>query len=314
MQAQISVIIPIYNVEAYLQRCVESVLCQSYENLEIILVDDGSPDGCPQLCDMLATRDARIRVIHKENGGLSSARNAGIREASGDYIGFVDSDDYILPNMYATMLRAILEDASDLCICAFQHVDEGGNPLEGYGKSGFKREKLTREQAYERLNPLAFPDTYYVTAPNKLYRKELFGHMRFPEGRLHEDEFIAHHIFAACTSISIVEEAFYKYVQRGGSIMNDKPSIKRLDGVYALMDRYVFFKKEKYNTLSKIWLKAAYQKLIQYTRELGYGRYAAQLRPAVWAVMKELIRNGDLRAAKLALICLQSAITQKGKM
>ena len=111
----ISVIIPIYNVEAYLDECIASVIAQTYSNLEIILVDDGSPDNCPQMCDEWAAKDSRIRVIHKENGGLSDARNAGIDIATGEYIAFVDSDDWIVPEMYEKMLAALKTENAATC-------------------------------------------------------------------------------------------------------------------------------------------------------------------------------------------------------
>ena len=123
----ISVIVPIYNVEKYVNKCVGSIVNQTYTNLEIILVDDGSPDRCPEICDEWAKKDSRIKVIHKKNGGLSDARNAGMKIASGDYIAFVDSDDWIAPEMYERLLMAIKNDNSDIAACAVKMVWEDGS-------------------------------------------------------------------------------------------------------------------------------------------------------------------------------------------
>ena len=125
---KISVIVPVYKVEAYLDKCVRSIMDQTYRNLEIILVDDGSPDDCPAMCDAWAEKDSRIRVIHKENGGLSDARNAGMAVATGEYIGFIDSDDYIAPDMYRLLLERMTADGSDIAACGVEMVFEDGTP------------------------------------------------------------------------------------------------------------------------------------------------------------------------------------------
>ena len=118
----ISVVVPIYKVEEYLQRCVDSIINQTYKNLEIILVDDGSPDSCPKMCDNFAKQDKRIKVIHKINAGVSEARNTGLEYATGDYVGFIDSDDYIHPTMYEKLLNGIKKENSDICMCRFVNV------------------------------------------------------------------------------------------------------------------------------------------------------------------------------------------------
>ena len=122
----ITVIVPVYKVEKYLDRCVQSIVDQTYTNLEIILVDDGSPDNCPKMCDEWAKKDKRIKVIHKQNGGLSDARNAGLEKAKGKYVGFVDSDDYISPIMYEKLYKCIIDNQADMAMCGFSTVDEKG--------------------------------------------------------------------------------------------------------------------------------------------------------------------------------------------
>ena len=176
MSKLISVIIPIYKVEEFLDKCISSVVNQTYYNLEIILVDDGSPDNCPQMCDVWASRDNRINVIHKPNGGLSDARNAGIQIAKGDFIAFVDSDDWIAPNMYQMMVDAIEKENADICACgivvSYPESEKVLNIPEVVGDS-----KMILELIYN--------DTQYpVAAWNKLYRRECWENFRFPNGKI----------------------------------------------------------------------------------------------------------------------------------
>ena len=183
-QKLLSVIVPVYGVEIYLEKCVRSILAQTYRNLEIILVDDGSPDRCPEMCDAFAAEDERVVVIHKENGGLSSARNAGIEIARGEYIGFVDSDDYILPEMYSVMCNALCTQNADICICSYQKVDEEGKKI-ATGGSPIQNQMFTQKQILEKLGEAQ--NWYYVITPTKLYKAEILKKVRFEEGRLHED-------------------------------------------------------------------------------------------------------------------------------
>lgn len=261
--AKISVIVPVYKVEKYLCRCVDSLLQQTYPDLEIILVDDGSPDRCGQICDRYAEAHSHVRVVHKENGGLSSARNAGIAAATGDYIGFVDSDDYVEPEMYAKLYGALAANDADISLCSYTYVDEETGAVDEKMRqsSPVKDEVLSRIQALEKLNPAAEGNSFYVTAWNKLYKRELFRDCLFREGWIHEDEFLVHHIFSRCEKIATLAEPLYLYVQRMGSITNTGVNAKMLDGVYALYDRYAFFEKEGMRRLAKEALLAAEWKL-----------------------------------------------------
>ncbi len=238
----ITVIIPIYNVEKYLDRCIQSVVGQTYKNLEIILVDDGSPDGCPLICDEWAKRDIRIKVIHKKNGGLSDARNTGLSVAKGEYIGFVDSDDYILPEMYEKLMEAIQQTRADLAICDCERVyDRTGGTI--YDVSPIRNEILNREQALEKLAEKHW--WHYVVAWNKLYTRKSLKNVRFPVGKIHEDQFVIHEVFANCDKIICLEEKFYRYVQRSGGITTSGASVKHLDSVEALCRRYDYYKKSQ---------------------------------------------------------------------
>ena len=181
---KISVVVPVYKVEAFLNRCIESIIYQSYENLEIILVDDGSPDNCPAMCDTWAERDSRIRVIHKKNGGLSDARNAGMAVASGIYLSFVDSDDWIAPEMYQSLVCFLEKDHSDIAACGVEMVWDGEEKramLTPTGDCILEKEEAMRSIIQETR--LKQPVWY------KLYRRAVVENILFPVGKYHEDVF-----------------------------------------------------------------------------------------------------------------------------
>lgn len=300
--ATISVIVPIYKVEQYLDRCVESILAQTVKDLEIILVDDGSPDACPKMCDEWAARHQNIRVVHKPNGGLSSARNAGIEVASGDYIGFIDSDDHILPDMYKCLLSALQTNDADMAICGYQYVDQSTDKVDFVetGKSPLTDGVLNRKEAYEKLVASRAGYSFYVTAWNKLYKKELFNNCRFPEGKLHEDEYSVHYFFKQCEKIAVTAKPLYMYMQRAGSIMNMGASLRSLDAVNALLDRYTFFKEEGCNDLAYEQLNAVFWKMYDLLPLLP-PKYSSEIWPTLKMVLKSLIKENNLRAGKLML-------------
>lgn len=245
----ISVIVPVYKVENYLDRCVQSIVNQTYTNLEIILVDDGSPDRCPELCNQWVEKDPRIKVIHQKNGGLSAARNAGIEAATGAYIGFIDSDDYVAPDFYERMHSALIKENADISICNYCYVSDSGTPIGKHNEcSPLKNEILSMEQIFNKLNnPIGW--WYYVTAWNKLYKREIFNSIRFPEGKLNEDCFIAHEVFSNSNKIVTLSTMLYFYVQRNDSIMNSKVSVRNLDDIEAFCNRIFFYQMhglEKY--------------------------------------------------------------------
>lgn len=212
MNPLISVIVPVYKVEPYLDRCVQSIVGQTYKNLEILLVDDGSPDQCPQMCDQWAQRDARIRVIHKENGGLSSARNAGIDAAKGDYLYFVDSDDYIAPSLCERIMDLFAQYDVDIVTFDCCRIDKNGKDMGGTETicDGF----LSQEAALEKLMR-GHINNYAV---NKIYRRRVFDDIRFPEGRVWEDMATAYKLFLQADRIYCCSERLYYYCERGDSI------------------------------------------------------------------------------------------------
>ena len=214
MNDLISVIVPCYKVEEYLAKCIESIQKQTYKNLEIILVDDGSPDSCDVICDEYAKKDERIKVTHKENGGLSDARNAGINIAKGSYIAFVDSDDLVTEDYIEYMYNMIVQTNCNLAISGVKTIFKNDEIKEEEGKR--KNEVLTAEQTYEKL---LFADVIDVCAYAKLYKKELFDDIRFPKGRVYEDTAIMYKIIEkADEKIVFGDKCCYYYISRAGSI------------------------------------------------------------------------------------------------
>lgn len=239
---QISVIIPIYNVEPYLKKCVDSVLAQTYENIEVILVDDGSTDGCPAICDAYLQEDSRVKVIHKENGGLSSARNAGLNIAKGELISFVDSDDFIEPGMLETMYEALSSSHADMAVCDYRKVDSLGNELSQRPEV-VTRDEVLDEAAYWKkvYEPHAMR---YVVAWSKLYRRRLWEKTRYPEGKINEDAYVLHELVHACGKIAIVSYVGYNYTVREGSIMSSKMKKANFDLLDAWFLRIAYFQRE----------------------------------------------------------------------
>lgn len=237
----VSVIIPVYKVERYLDACVASVTAQTYADLEILLVDDGSPDRCPDLCDAWAAKDPRVRVIHRENGGLSAARNSGIDAAKGDFLLFVDSDDLLEPDAVQRAVDAQRQHDADLVIFNLTYVDEENRPLPAPDFTGFTDEVLDEDGVWQRYFALAETKIYYVVAWNKLYRRRLFATMRYAPGKRYEDQFLMPHLLAQCKTIACLAAPGYRYVQRGGSIMAAGSSRGYLDRPEYLLEWCGYF-------------------------------------------------------------------------
>ena len=243
--AKVTVIVPVYKVEKYIDRCVESIFAQSFQDFDLVLVDDGSPDACPQICDAYAEKDGRIVVIHKKNGGLSDARNAGIdwamEHSDSDWLAFVDSDDYLHPDYLLTMLQAAQQEAADLVICDFVRVDDGDNVIE--------EEHSFFDIVTEDKNKLfdIFSSSWRIDmAWNKLYAKPIFEHLRFRFGKIHEDEFAIHHVLWNCQRTAIISSGLYYYRTRDNSIMATVSPKSRLDNIEALIEQYEFCLKHHF--------------------------------------------------------------------
>lgn len=239
MDNLISVIVPVYNVEKYLEKCVSSIIKQSYKNLEIILVDDGSTDNSGKICDEFALKDNRIKVIHKENGGLSSARNKALEIAKGEYIGFVDSDDYISEDMYETLYKVIKENEADISIVSF--YEEYNGKIIGVRDTG-NLEVLTKLEA---INELLIDTKIQSYAWNKLFKRELFSELEFPTGKNFEDIATTLLLFEKASKVVLLETPKYHYLRRDDSIVGVRNTKTYSDYLEVIYDKY-FYLKGKY--------------------------------------------------------------------
>lgn len=230
-KVDISIIVPIYNVEPYLRRCVDSLLNQTYTDFELILVDDGSPDNCGMICDEYAAMDTRVRVIHKPNGGLSDARNAGLKLAQGAYVAFVDSDDWVAPNYLGQLLHTLTQTDADICECSVLRT-EGSDVLptvENRAPEVF--------DTVGALEQLIYDDAFHQHVWNKLYRRNVIADILFPKGKTNEDEFWTYQVFGNAKKVVKIPDVLYFYFQRPGSIMGETYSLKRLDALDAKQQR-----------------------------------------------------------------------------
>ena len=242
----ISIIIPVYKVEKYLEKCIESVLKQTYTNLQVILVDDGSPDNCGKICDEYAKKDSRIEVIHKVNGGLSDARNVGIAKAKGKYIGFVDSDDYIKEDMYEILINLIKEYDADVSICNLYDVIEGKEYIRN------KENGIKEYNRIDILKEVLLDKNIQSYAWNKLYKKELFNEIKYPIGKKYEDIGTTFYIFEKCNKVVVTSEPEYYYLKRADSLVNNVTESTVLDYTEIIIQRYLYTQKNieelrKYN-------------------------------------------------------------------
>lgn len=237
MEIRLSIIVPIYRVEKYLKRCIDSILNQKFRDFELILVNDGSPDSCGDICDEYSKNDTRIKVIHKKNGGLSSARNAGIEIAQGEYIGFVDSDDWINEDMYEVLYSIGLNNDLDIVECTYSKVFNTENLYDC--KNEYDLIILDNISAIEAL----YKDTFYgsVVSWNKIYRKNLFKDIRFPLGKINEDQFTTYKLYYNCNKIGFINRDLYYYYQSVNSITRSSFTVKKLDVLQALEEARIFF-------------------------------------------------------------------------
>lgn len=243
MEQKVSVIVPIYKVEPYLKRAVASILHQTYHNLEIILVDDGSPDQCGRICDDYAKEDNRITVIHKENGGLSDARNAGLDAAHGEYIVFVDSDDFIAEDYVETLMQCLKKYDADVAMCSYA-VTASVELDESIFKASRDEtvEVCDRRELLNNLYDANHKDaTYFIVSWNKIYKASLWQDVRFPKGRIHEDEATTYKIYDRAQKGVYLHRPLYGYFTAPSSITRDRFNIKRLQWMDALDDRIAYF-------------------------------------------------------------------------
>lgn len=239
MSKLISVIVPVYNVEKYLERCLDSILRQTYTNLEILVIDDGSKDNSGKICDEYEAKDSRIKVIHKINGGLSDARNAGLKIATGEYIGFVDSDDYIADDMFETLYNLSENNSADISIVSFYEIYK--DKIIGV-RNDKTLTKMTKEEA---LKELLIDTNIQSYAWNKLFKKELFEGLNFPVGKNFEDIATTVLLFEKAENVVVLQEPKYYYLRRDDSIIGHRNSKTYIDYLEVIYDKYMYL-KDKY--------------------------------------------------------------------
>lgn len=239
MNKMVSIIVPAYNIELYLERCVESILKQTYTNLEIILVNDGSTDKTGIICDQLEKKDDRIVVIHKVNGGLSDARNAGIEMAHGEYLSFVDGDDYIAYNAIEVLCAEMCELKVSLVSAGYINFDLQGNRNVAIPS---KKMHLDKKEAF--VNLLCLNQNLYQTSCSKLFRRELFQNIRYKKGIINEDIELLPRVLDMCEHVVILDKPLYYYENRPGSITMSDYSMKRYEAIKIPRDIVKMCKKK----------------------------------------------------------------------
>lgn len=263
----ISVIVPVYKVEPYLERCIESILCQSYKDLEIILVDDGSPDKCGKICDEYAIKDRRVKVIHKKNGGLSSARNAGLEIATGDYVSFIDSDDWIDQGMYQTMIDVASGTSADIIESGYRFY----RPWKTENKI-LETQDTGEVKVYnniEALNTFYFgPQMFHgltVMVWNKIYKRQLLNELQFAEGYINEDLEFTPRAFYYANKIAKIEKTFYNYnIHLGTSSTSGmKLNLLKIDSAILMRQRVMmFFERNQVDKVSRFTAESFYSSLL----------------------------------------------------
>ena len=247
---RLSVVVPVFNVEKYLCRCIDSILDQTFSDFELILVDDGSPDKCGEICDGYAARDSRIRVIHQRNGGLSDARNTGINASRGEIIGFVDSDDTISPDMYQEMIRYMDDHRLDI-VCADTYVVKRGKQIF---RPRYKEDKLFSHGEAIREILTGVLDN---AAPNKIFKRKTIGDIRFPKGRIYEDVATVYRYIYQAERVGFLCRPFYYYYKRKGSIVQKAFNVKgRYDCFCGYKERVVFAQKHNLDCVDKCEIQA----------------------------------------------------------
>ena len=285
MMPEISVIVPVYNVEKYVGRCIDSILNQTFTDFELILVNDGSTDNSGVLCDKYAKSDDRIKVIHKENGGLSDARNCGIDESLGEYLSFIDSDDWVENNFLKTLYDNAIKHKAEIVIVNFHKVLDSGLecPLHIDEVCCSGRESLN--YLYDRQS------IYINIACNKLYEKVLFDNIRYPVGKIHEDGFTTYKLLSLCNKVYLSDYDGYCYYQRSDSIMNRKFSESRIDEYFVYDERREYFKKFNLEKLSFENEKTILACIKSLTLRIAEGDWKKSLKQKYYKRFKDDLKN-----------------------
>lgn len=243
----ISVIVPVYNVETYLERCITSIVKQSFKDLEILLIDDGSTDNSGLICDKWAEKDKRIHVIHKKNGGLSEARNTGLDIYKGEYVCFVDSDDYLEIDILEELMCALEKNKADIAVCNF--IYEYEERMKHHYEEFRIEEELHLTGRQFMLWGIKERHSFGVVVWNKLFKRKIFQKLRFPKGKFHEDEFVFHEIMYNCKSVICIPKTGYHYFQREGSITFKGSHVIHTMEAFLVRCKFLFNQNDKELTI-----------------------------------------------------------------
>ncbi len=295
---RVSIVVPVYKVEPYLHRCVDSVLAQTYRDYELILVDDGSPDKCGEICEVYAARDSRVHALHRINGGLSAARNTGLEwvleHSNSEWITFLDSDDWVHPKYLELLLQAIAETGLNLAVGGFRRTAADGD-----------LPKLPDVITAQAVNTESFYCADKVTATvawGKLYRKTDFSQIRYPDGRIHEDELTTHKLLFRYPEIALVDQPLYQYFQNQQGIMRSSWNPKHMAEVDGMHEQQHFFRSlalpKAEACAARALLRSIYRNLEQAEESVQYSEQAKQL--------KKQLRNELSKHGKLAGVNIQN--------
>lgn len=323
MQPLISVIIPIYKAEKYIEKCVRRVMEQTYQNLEIILVDDGSPDESGAICEALGKEDARIRVLHKENGGAATARNAGLDVMTGAYIAFVDADDYMELNYIETLYQTLAENQAQVAICNFYTVDEDGNTAHIDNLHDAQETENGCETAVFTGNEIILQDLQghweHVAPWGKLYQADLFEGVRYPQWPAYEDEPVFIRVFDKVDKAAATKEKLYYYVQHAGSLMNTAYSEKqRSTTIQMWHERIEYYSdgkpkhKELLNCIFQAFVAWNVWFLSLYAHEMTKEQKSElkkEIRKYFWCLLRTPHLYSGKESMKLAIKCVMTFIS-----
>lgn len=286
----ISVIVPAYNAAAYLRACLDSIRAQTYPDLEVLLVDDGSTDGTFALCDEYRLMDSRFRVIHQQNGGLSAARNTGIAAAMGAYLSFIDADDAVHPRFLETLHRAAIEERAEIALCGYQRFSDGMPIPDGYCTEA--RYCMSRMEAVTELTCVGKRSERMAVAWNKLYARRLFDTVRYPVGKWHEDEYVILPLLIQAEKIVNCDASLYFYRQRGDSITGEtyQADIRHLDVLDALRQRCETLHTQEYRDIYCAVVSYYFEWLLYLAYRVA--RPAGIFRAYRGRYLKEMLRYG----------------------
>lgn len=299
-QEILSVIVPIYNVEKYVVKCIKSIIDQTYTNLQVILVDDGSTDKSGIICDKLSRMDNRIQVVHKKNGGLSSARNCGIDFARGKYICFIDSDDWIDINMFKNLINCMEANNADIVVCNYLETDN-----ENYNYKNSEKYKVCEFTNIEAMNCLYEKDysRQMVVVWNKIYKRDLFNEVRFPNGKIHEDEFVNYRLYYYSNKVVYMSSVYYYYRINMNSITHCKYNVNRLHALEAMDERLQFAQKinniKFYNNTLKAYCYICINSLINCKKYLKENKLLINsVKARTSCIINKYIANNSIKINK----------------